>query len=166
VDDEGSQLAELEARPSPQPPQPPQPRPRRKLLPILFLAGGALLASYLTSKSPRDQHVSLVLGPTADQVTQLEIQYLAADGDLARDARMTFEPGRAPRVVSHQPQLADGEYRLRIDLDTREGRRSVERRVTLGGGTTQVDLVGALTSPPPRSGPQPPSSSPEPQTAP
>ena len=125
-------------------------RPRRKLLPILFLAGGALLASYLTSKSPRDQHVSLVLGPGAEQVTQLEIQYLAADGELARDARMTFEPGRAPRVVSHAPQLADGDYRVRIDVDTtREGRRSVERRVTLGGGTTQVDLTTTLSSPTP-----------------
>jgi hypothetical protein len=129
-------------------------RPRKKLLPILFLAGGALLASYLTSKSPRDQHVSLVLGPAADRVTQVEIQYLSADGELARDARMTFEPGRAPRVVSHAPQLADGDYRLRIDLDTtREGRRSVERRVTLGGGTTQVDLTATLTSPQPQTAP-------------
>ena len=62
---------------------------------------------------------------------------------------MSFEPGQAPRVVSHEPQLADGEYRLRIDLDTREGRRTVERRVTLGGGTTQVDLAGLLLAPPP-----------------
>lgn len=130
-------------------PAPAPVRPRRKLLPILFLAGGALLASYLTSKSPRDQHLSLVLGPAAERVTQVEIQYLSADGELARDARMSFDPGRAPRVVSHAPQLADGEYRLRIDLDTREGRRTVERRVTLGGGTTQVDLAGPLSAPPP-----------------
>ena len=128
-------------------------RPRRKLLPILFLAGGALLASYLTSKSPRDQHVSLVLGAAAPEVTQLEIQYEGADGDLARAARMTFGAGGAPRVVSHEPQLADGDYRLRIDLDTaRQGRRSVERRVTLGGGTTQVDLATVLT---PRTAPPP-----------
>ena len=124
-------------------------RPRRKLLPILFLAGGALLASYLTSKSPRDQHVSLVLGPAAPEVTQLEIQYVAADGELARAARMTFGTAGAPRVVAHEPQLADGDYRLRIDLDTaRQGRRSVERRATLGGGTTQVDLASVLVSPP------------------
>jgi hypothetical protein len=118
----------------------------------VFLAGGALVAAYLSSKSPRDQHVAVVLGPAAFEVTGLEIQYVAADGDVARDARMTFEPGKAPRIVSHEPQLADGDYRLRIDLDTREGRRSVERRVTLGGGTTQVDVAGALTSPPPDGG--------------
>jgi hypothetical protein len=159
VENEGDRLGE------PEEPAAAPVRPRRKLLPVLFLAGGALLASYLTSRSPRDQHLSLVLGPAADQVTQLEIQYLAPDGDLARDARMTFELGRAPRVVSHEPQLADGDYRLRIDLDTREGRRSVERRVTLGGGTTQVDLTGPLTSPATPSASQPPSS-PQLQTAP
>ncbi len=115
---------------------------QRKLLPFLVLGSGALIAAYLSSKSPRDQHLRLVLGATARaaEVTGLEIQYLAEDGDLARDARMTFAAGEAPRVVSHEPQLADGDYRLRIDLDTREGRRSVERRVTLGGGTTQVDV--------------------------
>ncbi len=118
------------------------------MLPIVFLAVGVLLASYLGSKSPRDQHVSLVLGAAAPEVTQLEIQYEAADGDLARAARMTFGSGGAPRVVSHAPQLADGDYRLRIDLDTaRQGRRSVERRVTLGGGTTQVDLAPILAAP-------------------
>jgi hypothetical protein len=124
-------------------------RPRRKVLPLVVLAGGALVAAYLGSKSPRDQHLRLVLGPVADQVTQVEVQYVAADGDVARDARMTFEPGKAPRIVSHEPQLPDGEYQLRIDVDTtREGRRSVERRVTLGGGTTQVDLAGALAPKP------------------
>lgn len=116
---------------------------------MLVLGGGALLAAYLGSKSPRDQHVTYVLGGSAPEVTQLEIQYVTPDGDVARAARMTFEPGQAPRVVSHEPQLADGDYRLRIDLDsTRQGRRSVERRVTLGGGTTQVDLAGTLSHPP------------------
>lgn len=125
-------------------------RPRRKLLPILFVAGGALVASYLASKSPRDQHVSLVLGAAAPEIMQLEIQYVAPDGDLARDARMTFGASGAPRVVSHEPQLTDGDYLLRIDLETsRQGRRSVERRVSLGGGTTQVDLATVLLSPPP-----------------
>lgn len=86
-----------------------------------------------------------MLGPAAADVTGLEIQYVAEDGDVARDARMTFPPGQAPRIVSHEPQLSDGDYRLRIDVDAREGRRTVERRVTLGGGTTQVDLTTALS---------------------
>jgi hypothetical protein len=115
--------------------------PKRRLLPFGVLVAGALLAAYLTSKAPHDQHLTLVLGDRAPNVTGLEIQYSALDGDVARVARFTFAPGKTPRVVSHEPQLADGDYRLRIDLDTREGRRSVERRVTLGGGTTQVDVA-------------------------
>lgn len=134
---------------------------RRRLLPFAVLAAGGLTAAYLGSKAPRDQHVKLVLGPGAAAVTGLEVQYVAADGDVARDSRMTFGPGAAPRIVAHEPQLADGEYRLRIDVDTREGRRSVERRVTLGGGTTQVDLAGVVSSPP-----VPPSPTPQPRIEP
>lgn len=127
---------------------PPRPvRPRRRLLPFLVLGIGGLAAAYLAARSPRDQHVKLVLGTGADQVIGLELQYVADDGDVARDVRMAFPAGQAPRVVAHEPKLADGDYRLRIDLDTREGRRSVERRVTLGGGTTQVDLAGVVTTP-------------------
>jgi hypothetical protein len=113
-----------------------------------LLGAGLLTAAYFAGKTPRDQHVKLVLGSSAAQVTGLEIQYVAVDGDLARATRMTFEPtAGAPRVVSHDPELADGDYGLRIDLDTREGRRSTERRVTLGGGTTQVDLAGVIALP-------------------
>lgn len=140
----------------------PSPKPvarKRKLLPYLVLGAGGLLAAYLAAKAPRDQHVKLVLGAGAEAVTGVEVQYLADDGDVARQTRMTFEPGQAPRIVAHDPQLADGDYKLRIDLETREGRRSVERRVTLGGGTTQVDLAGLLAA-------SPSPSSREPRTAP
>lgn len=92
--------------------------------------------------------MKLVLGAAADRITGLEVQYVGADGEIARDTRMAFEPGKAPRVVPHEPKLTDGDYLLRIDLDTREGRRSVERRVTLGGGTTQVDLAQVASEPP------------------
>lgn len=150
---------ESDAEPA-QPPETPEepvkkpaPAPARRL-PFFVLAAGALLVAYIGSRAPRDQHVKLVLGADADRVTGLEVQYIGADGEIARDTRMAFEPGRAPRVVSHEPQLTDGDYSLRIDLDTREGRRSVERRVTLGGGTTQVDLAQVASEPPqPRTAP-------------
>ncbi len=126
------------------------PAKRRRLLPFAVLAVGGLTAAYLGSRAPREQHVKLLLGPHAEEVTALEIQYIAADDDVVRSARMAFEPGPAPRVVSHEPELADGDYRLRIDVDTRHhSRRSVERRVTLGGGSTQVDLATVVESPSP-----------------
>jgi hypothetical protein len=119
--------------------------PRRRILPLVLLLGGGLVAAYLASTGPREQHVRLVLGSAAGSVTALAVQYVASDGDVAREARMAWEPARAPRVVALEPELPDGDYRLRIDVDTREGRRSTERRVTLGGGTTQVDLTGVLS---------------------
>ena len=120
-------------------------RGRRPFLKLAVLVVGLLAASYFATKSPRDQHVTLVLGSAAPDVSGLEIQYVAASGELARDARMEFSPGAAPRIVAHEPQLVDGDYSLHIDVDTREGRRSTERRVTLGGGTTQIDLGGLLS---------------------
>lgn len=50
-----------------------------------------------------------------------------------------------PRVVAHELRLPNGEYRLDIEVDTRDGRRAVQRRVTLEGGSTQVDVSTALT---------------------
>lgn len=132
---------------------PPSPEPKRGIprpLKLVLLAGGLLVAFYFGGKAPRDQHVRVVLGAHAPDVTGVALQYVA-DGpggdDVAREARMTFPDG-APRVVPHDPALADGDYRVRIDLDTRQGRRSVERRVRLGGGSTQIDLTADLARPP------------------
>lgn len=137
----------------PQPSDPGPVRPRRRLLPLLVLAAGGLVAAFLASRSPRDQHLQLVLGRAANLITGLELQYVSEDGEVARDVRMAFSDGQAPRVVAHEPKLADGTYRVRIELETREGRRTVERQVTLRGGTTQVDLASVVTPSPPDPGP-------------
>lgn len=110
----------------------------------MVLVAGALVAAYVAARGPRDQHVRFVLGAAAPEVVGLDVQYVSADGETARQTHLSFEPGRAPRVVSHEPALQDGEYRLRIELDARSGRRTVERQVTLAGGTASVDLVRAL----------------------
>lgn len=116
---------------------------RQRRLSVMILAVGAASVFVLETKLPKDQHVRFALGDAAPEVTELEVQYVAA-GELASGTRLAFDPGRAPRVVAHDPSLANGAYQLRIELDTREGRRSVERQVTLTGGTTQVDLSGVL----------------------
>lgn len=120
----------------------------RRRAPLLILLAGGALAAYLASRGPRTQHVRFVLGAAASEVTMLEVQYVDPEGDVARQARLTFDAGAAPRVVPHEPELPDGDYRLRIEVDAREGRRAVERQVTLSGGTTSVDLAGALTRSP------------------
>lgn len=137
---------------APEDASPPGRPPPRRLLRFLIVGAGAAVALVLAQKAPKDQHLRFTLGEAAPAVTSLEVAYVAeGGGDPLREMRLAFEPGKAPRVVSHDPSLADGAYLLRIGADTREGRRTVERQVTLGGGTTQVDLSAALGAPtPPR----------------
>lgn len=144
---------ESEPDEEPEEPEPEKPAPQRRIprpLKFVLLAGGLLIALYFGTKAPRDQHVRLVLGDRSTNVTGVSFQYTSdapgtAADEVAREARLAFPEG-APRVVSHDPSLSDGDYRLRIDLDTRQGRRSVERRVRLGGGSTQIDLTGDIAA--------------------
>jgi hypothetical protein len=111
---------------------------------IAILLGGLALASFLALKAPREQHVRFVLGDSAPEVTGLDVQYLDSEGDVAREARLTYALGAAPRVVSHEPELRDGAYRVKVDVAIRDRRVSVERSVTLGGGSTQIDLTSSI----------------------
>lgn len=111
---------------------------------IAFLAFGLAVAAYLATQGPREQHVNIVLGAAASEVVRLDLQYVDAEGEVAREARLVYPDGGAPRVVAHAPELPDGTYRLRVDVGTRERRVPVERSVTLGGGSTQIDLSQAL----------------------
>lgn len=125
--------------------RPPQPGPRRRrITSLLFLIFGLTVAAYLASYRPQEQHVRVVLGREAPEVTALSLQYITKDGEVAREASFRYSKGSAPRVVAHEPQLPDGDYQLQIDVDAREGRRGIQRQVTLGGGSTQIDISGAL----------------------
>ncbi|MBX3258542.1 MAG: hypothetical protein KIS78_19525 [Labilithrix sp.] len=117
---------------------------RRPITRFAFLLVGLLVALYLGTLRPQEQHVRVVLGAGAPDVTAVDLQYVAGDGEVAREAHFAYPAGAAPRVVAHEPQLPNGEYRLQIEVDARDGRRGVQRQVTLGGGSTQVDVSGAL----------------------
>jgi hypothetical protein len=113
---------------------------RRRFIGLAILLAGGLLIAYFAQRTPKDQHLRIVLGDKAPSVTAVSIQYETPEGEVLRDVQMTYEAGTAPRSVSLEPRLPDGDYRLKIDVDTREGRRAGERRVTLGGGTTSVEI--------------------------
>ncbi len=129
----------------------PTPGRKRQISRLLFLVFGLLVAVYLGKLKPQEQHVRVVLGAAAPEVVGVELQYIAEDGEIARQARFTYPAGAAPRIVAHEPELPNGDYRLQIEVDTRDGRRGTQRQVTLGGGSTQVDVSSALTreQPPP-----------------
>jgi hypothetical protein len=108
--------------------------------------GGSALALWLRSNAPHEQHVRIVLGAAAPDVTAVSLSYVGADGEVAREAQLIYPPGKAPRVVAHEPQLPDGDYQLRIDVEAAQGgRRAIQRQVTLGGGSTQVDVSSAVS---------------------
>jgi hypothetical protein len=139
---------------SPSPPTATARTPRRgRIASIAFLVFGLAVASYLAKRGPQEQHVRVVLGAGAPEVTGVDLRYLAAsesesesrDPEVAREAHFSWPAGQAPRVVAHEPKLPHGDYRLQIDIDAHDGRRSVQRQVTLGGGSTQIDVSSTLT---------------------
>lgn len=123
---------------------PPEPvKPKSRVFKLVLLVAGLGIAAYLGKMGPREQHVNIVLGDQRWTVKAIDLQYVSSDGEVAREVHLTYGES-APRVIAHAPQLSDGTYRLKIDVDTRGGRRAVERQVTLGGGSTQVDISSAL----------------------
>lgn len=113
---------------------------------MLLLAGGVGLALYLSNTAPHEQHVRYVLGDTASDVTAVELEYTGDDGEIVRRSSMRFDRGTAPRIVTHDPKLVDGNYRVHIDIDAPSGRRTVERQIALSGGRTTIDLAEARPS--------------------
>jgi hypothetical protein len=124
----------------------PPPARRRTLSRLIFLVCGLLVALYLGTQGPQEQHVRVVLGAAAPEVTEVGVQYISKGGDVAREAHFSFPKGAAPRVVPHEAQLPNGDYRLQIEIDARDVRRTIQRQVTLGGGSTQIDVSSALAT--------------------
>lgn len=111
----------------------------------MFLLAGVLVAIHLGSGGPQEQHLRVVLGAAAPDITGVGLQYVGKDDEVVRDVHFAFAKGTAPRILSHEQKLPNGEYRIQIDVDARDVRRAVQRRVTLGGGSTQLDVSNALS---------------------
>lgn len=113
---------------------------RRGRRPILVIALVLALGGYffLSPRLPKDQSVNVVLGDRAERVNDVTLRYTAeGEAETAREA--TFHFDHAPRVVHHDARLPNGDYTLAVEL---RGQISdhVERRVSLSGGSTNVDV--------------------------
>jgi len=125
---------------------------RRRIGSLVFLAFGLGIAFLLSSTSPQEQHVRVVLGNGAPEVTGVTLQYFASAGEVANETSFTYPRGQAPRIVAHEPKLPSGDYNLHVDVAawkttadaSTEIHRSVERQVTLKGGSAQVDVSSSL----------------------
>lgn len=111
---------------------------------VAFLAIGLLVALYFGTQGTQEQHVRIVVGAAAARVVSIDLRYVGPDGDILREARFSYPAGGSARVVSHEPKLPNGDYAVQIDVETREGRRDLQRQVRLGGGSTQIDISSAL----------------------
>lgn len=122
-----------------------------RLLSLVALAGGLAAALPLAQRWPREQTVHYVLGDAAPRVQELDARWIegkpagaGSSDDVNREATFRYAPGQAPRVVTHQPSLPDGDYTVEIDVVSGSERSTVTRRVTLAGGSTSIDLAGSV----------------------
>lgn len=121
---------------------------RRRIGSLVFLVLGLGVAFWLGKNGPQEQHVHVILNERAPIVTNVALQYVAPNGDVANETAFHYGPGQAPRIVNHEPKIPSGDYKLRVDVDmvppgdagAADSRRSIEKQVKLGGGSAQVDL--------------------------
>lgn len=110
---------------------------RRPILVVLLvLALGAYFV--LSPRLPKDQTVNVVLGDDADRVHDVTLRY-TQDGESETAREATFHFDHAPRVIRHDARLPNGDYTVTVDLRG-SGSAHVERKVTLSGGSTNVDV--------------------------
>jgi len=137
---------------------------RGRVARLVFLAGALAVALVLGRKWPKDQTVHYVLGAGAAHVEQIDAAWAAdtrevrsAGGGTAGGSERTsdseepildvsyrYPVGEAPRVITHEPRLPDGDYTVKIEIVGDRGRAVVLRHVTLNGaGALSIDLATA-----------------------
>ncbi len=119
-------------------------RPGRIALLVAAMVG-ALVVARLWPRLPKDQTIHYVLGDAARRVEEIEASWTEVESqDFARDVRFRYAKGAAPRVVTHEPRLRDGDYTVEIQIIADAQRTVVRRHVVLGGGATSIDLASAV----------------------
>jgi hypothetical protein len=135
------------------PPAPRAPTPlRRRIGRLVLVAGAAAVFATFASRWPKDNVVHVVLGPEAPDVEDLHLRYAPAPKngpmveDWTRETEFRFPGGSAPRIVTHEPRVADGDYVVEIEIVKAPEHAIVrlQRRVTLAGGATSIDVTEAL----------------------
>jgi hypothetical protein len=124
----------------------------RRALRIPLLMGGLGVALVLSRHWPTEQAVHIVLGDAAPRAEDVSVRYAelsTGHDDWQREATFHYAQGHAPRIVTHEPRLVSGDYDVEIEVKLADGPSTshtvtTTRRVTLGGGSTSVDVSAAL----------------------
>ena len=121
---------------------------KKRIVRMLVLAVVLMVALVFARQWPKDQTVHYVLGAAATRVEEVDARWASATegatDDWTREASFRYAPGKAPRVVTHEPRLPDGDYTVEIDITAAGGKQTVRRRVTLAGGSTAIELSQAV----------------------
>jgi len=124
----------------------------KRLPRLLLLASVLVVGLYFAPRLPKDQTVHYILGDAAPRVEELVARWapgVAADEDWTREASFRYAAGKAPRIVTHEPRLPDGDYTVEIEIVAANEAHQrndvvVRKRVTLSGGATSIELGGAV----------------------
>jgi len=120
----------------------------RRYARFVFLAAGLLLALLLARAWPKEQTVHYILGEAAPRVEEVDARWApgasSSPEEWAREASFRYAPGQAPRVVTHQPRLPDGDYTVEIEILADNQTSVVRRHVQLAGGSTSIELAPSV----------------------
>ena len=121
---------------------------------VLSLALAVGVAIWLARRSPTDQTIHYVLGNEASRVEELDARWddnPSADGprDWVREAKYRYQPGTAPRIITHEPRLRNGDYLVELEVALAgplPSRAVLHKHIHLTGGVTYID-VGSSVGP-------------------
>ena len=87
----------------------------------VFLAGAIVAAAATPSvlrDLPKEQTVHYRLGDAAENVRELDARWKEDRGseDWTREVSFRYAPKAAPRVITYEPRLADGNYTVQIEI--------------------------------------------------
>ncbi len=119
-------------------------RLKKRIAPMILVAGAAAAAFVIVPHTPHDHHVDLRLDDAAS-VTGVQLAWApldsapgvreasAADADDAvRGSTWHFPAGSAPKMVAAQVTLPDGRYALDVLVERGAGSEAFHRVITLG----------------------------------
>src|SRR5579883_1225086 len=109
---------------------------RKRVALIILLLGAVTVFLYMSRFAPKDQTVHFMLGDAAPRVVELDARYLREGSGTDEPARVVsyhWSKGSAPRVVTHEARLPDGDYTVEIDVSSSDAMSTVRRRVELKG---------------------------------
>jgi hypothetical protein len=120
----------------------------RRLAPLALLVPAVAAGATLKPRWPKDQSIHYALGDASQRVEELDARWALSGekgaDDWSREATFRYAPGTAPRTVAHSARLADGDYVAEIEIRAGSRTAVVQRKVTLEGGSTTLDLAAVV----------------------